>query len=474
MSGRLPRLMLAAPGSGSGKTLLTCGFLQVLKGRGFNPFAYKCGPDYIDPMFHRYVLGVPGGNLDSFFLGEQPLCRELLRICKKEDEKRQIAVLEGVMGYYDGLGGISEKASSFEVAAITKTPVVLVVDAKKASLSLAALVKGFLSFREDSRIRGIILNRLSPMLFDRLGPVIEKECGIPVFGYLPESEQYCFESRHLGLFLPEEIRDLRKTIEGLAGELEKTLNIDAMLELAKRESGTWPEPAQPSESGTRPESEPVILSSQTGRPRIGVARDEAFCFYYQENLRLMEELGAELVYFSPLRDQSLPEGLSGLLLGGGYPENYGKELSQNVSMRESVRLAVREGLPLLAECGGFLYLHRSLEGSDGGEYLMSGVLSERAYRTRRLSRFGYITLNLPGGETVKGHEFHYWESENPGEDWLAQKPVGGRSWRCMYQRDGQIYGFPHLYYPSSPLFLESWLNRCRKWTKDGRSRDNEG
>lgn len=473
MSGKLPRLMFAAPGSGSGKTLLTCGFLEVLKGRGFSPFAFKCGPDYIDPMFHRYVLGVPGGNLDSFFLGEQSLRRELLRICRGEDEKEQMAVLEGVMGYYDGLGGILVKASSYEVAVLTKTPVVLVVDAKKASLSLAALVKGFLSFREDSRIRGIILNRLSPMLFDRLGPVIEKECGIPVFGYLPESEQYCFESRHLGLFLPEEIKDLRQTIEGLAGELEKTLNVDAMLEMAKRESGTWPESVESPESGMRCESNPVVLSSQINRIRIGVARDEAFCFYYQENLRLMEEMGAELIYFSPLQDKHLPDGLSGLLLGGGYPENYGKELSQNTSMRESVRLAVQGGLPLLAECGGFLYLHRSLEGSDGGEYPMAGVLLERAYRTSRLNRFGYITLNLPGGETVKGHEFHYWESENPGTDWLAQKPAGGRSWRCMYQRDGQIFGFPHLYYPSNLSFLAGWLSRCRERNKDRRRKTDE-
>lgn len=459
---RLPRLLFAAPGSGSGKTLLTCGFLEVLKRRGLKPHSFKCGPDYIDPMFHRYVLGVPGGNLDSFFLSEEPLRRELRRVLDNEQEDGSIAVLEGVMGYYDGLGGILTAASSYEVACLTETPVILVVDAKGASLSLAALVKGFCSFREDSRIKGIILNRLSPMLFDRLGPAILKECAVPVLGYLPENTRYCLNSRHLGLFLPDEIKNLRQTIEKLAGQLEKTLDIDAMLEIAERESGSLErctEATDGRESGMK-------RPKKTGGIRIGVARDAAFCFYYQENLRLMEEMGAELVYFSPLKDTCLPERISGLLLGGGYPENYAKELSKNSAMLASIRLSVLSGIPLLAECGGFLYLHRSLESSGGEEYPMAGVLDSKAYRTARLSRFGYVTLELPGGRTIKGHEFHYWESEDPGEDWLARKPAGGRAWPCMYQREGQIFGFPHLYYPSNPSFLEDWLLRCSQWTQE--------
>lgn len=454
MRRELPRLMFAAPKSGSGKTLITCGFLEILKRKGKAPHALKCGPDYIDPMFHRYVLGIPGGNLDSFFLDGERLRGELARAGMdgrsggegKGEGADTIAVLEGVMGYYDGLGGISTEASSYDVARLTETPVVLVLDCKGASLSLAAEAKGFAKLRRDSRICGVILNRLSPMLYERLGAVIERESGLRVFGYLPESAEYRLESRHLGLLLPGEIGNLRQTIENLADQMERTVDIDALLELAGEAPGLdMPETAE----GTN------LLPL-----RIGVARDEAFCFYYQENLRLMREMGAELVYFSPIHDRRLPDGLSGLLLGGGYPENYAKELSENRTMREAVRAAVSGGLPLLAECGGFLYLHESLEGSDGGTYPMAGAIGAKAYRTGKLGRFGYITLTAQDGTQIKGHEFHYWESSAPGESWLAEKPAGGRSWRCMYDNAGQIAGFPHLYYPSNPSFLFAWLKKC--------------
>lgn len=473
MRRELPRLMFAAPRSGSGKTLITCGFLEVLKRMGRDPRALKCGPDYIDPMFHRYVLGIPGANLDSFFLDGERLREALMAAGTDEGEAEagesgRIAVLEGVMGYYDGLGGISSEASSYDVARLTETPVVLVLDCKGASLSLAAEAKGFAGLRSDSRIRGVILNRLSPMLYERLGEVIGRESGLRVFGYLPESESYRLESRHLGLFLPEEIGNLRQTIGNLADQMEKTLEIGALLELAENTPALNIPEAAGGRSNVGRKSAEALQTCGRDRGsgavplRIGVARDEAFCFYYQENLRLMRELGAELVYFSPIHDRELPDGLSGLLLGGGYPENYAEVLSKNRTMRESVRTAVSDGLPLLAECGGFLYLHESLEGSDGKEYPMAGVIRARAYRTGTLGRFGYITLTAQDGRQIKGHEFHYWESTAPGESWLAQKPAGGRSWRCMHESTGQISGFPHLYYPSNPAFLSDWLQFAKE------------
>ena len=200
----------------------------------------------------------------------------------------------------------------------------------------------------------------------------------------------------------------------------------------------------------------------TSRVRIGVARDEAFCFYYQENFHLLEQMGADLVYFSPLRDKKIPDRVDGLLFGGGYPENYARELAKNAAMRESIRRSIAAGMPFLAECGGFLYLHRTLEGSDGKHWEMAGVYPFDAYRTNRLRRFGYVRLLTSSGQEIHGHEFHYWESEDPGTDWEAVKPTGNRSWRCIHEKGGQIGGFPHLYYASCPDFLRKWLDECAK------------
>lgn len=464
--GVFPRIMLAAPKSGSGKTLLTCGLLEVLRRRGLNPIACKCGPDYIDPMFHRYVLGIPGRNLDSFFLPAEGV-REVLVDAVRE-EQAGIAVLEGVMGYYDGLGGTETSASSWEIAEITDTPAILVLDCKGASLSAAAMASGFLHFRKKSHIVGVILNRVSSMYYERLAAAVEEASGLPVLGYLPESEEYRMESRHLGLFLPGEIDRLRERIGRLADQMEKSIAVERVLEVA----GMLPlrienkEKEKAENESMEAESIAKFPACQeqkvTSRVRIGVARDEAFCFYYQENFRLLEQMGAELVYFSPLRDKKIPDRVDGLLFGGGYPENYARELAKNAAMRESIRRSIAAGMPFLAECGGFLYLHRTLEGSDGKHWEMAGVYPFDAYRTNRLRRFGYVRLLTSSGQEIHGHEFHYWESEDPGTDWEAVKPTGNRSWRCIHEKGGQIGGFPHLYYASCPDFLRKWLDVCAK------------
>lgn len=464
--GVFPRIMLAAPKSGSGKTLLTCGLLEVLRRRGLNPIACKCGPDYIDPMFHRYVLGIPGRNLDSFFLPAEGVRKVLMDAVR--EEQAGIAVLEGVMGYYDGLGGTETSASSWEIAEITDTPAILVLDCKGASLSAAAMASGFLHFRKKSHIAGVILNRVSSMYYERLAAAVEEASGLPVLGYLPESEEYRMESRHLGLFLPGEIDRLRERIGRLADQMEKSIAVERVLEVA----GMLPlrienkEKEKVENESMEAESIAKFPACQeqkvTSRVRIGVARDEAFCFYYQENFRLLEQMGAELVYFSPLRDKKIPDRVDGLLFGGGYPENYARELAKNAAMRESIRRSIAAGMPFLAECGGFLYLHRTLEGSDGKHWEMAGVYPFDAYRTNRLRRFGYVRLLTSSGQEIHGHEFHYWESEDPGTDWEAVKPTGNRSWRCIHEKGGQIGGFPHLYYASCPDFLRKWLDVCAK------------
>lgn len=457
-AGHIPRLLLAASKSGSGKTMMTCGILAALQRRGLKCRSFKCGPDYIDPLFHRSVLGIEGGNLDTYFLPAGRVREEFVSLSEGAD----ISVVEGVMGYYDGVGGDSIKASSYDVARAINAPTVLILDCRGASLSLAAEAKGFLEYRKDSGIRGVILNRISPVMAERLKPKFE-ELGIRVYGYLPECEAAAVASRHLGLMLPEELTAFKEQLEALAAEIEKTVDMEGLIALAGEAEELGKSQGAESLSDAAALSEPV---------RIGIARNEAFRFYYQENIALLKHLGASLVEFDPIRDQTLPEGVKGLILGGGYPELYAEALSANRSMREAIKKAVMEGMPMLAECGGFLYLHDELETKEGTVYPMAGVISGRAYPVGKLSRFGYIELAsdggtplLPGQETIRGHEFHYWESTNCGRTLLAVKPGGGKSWECVHGKDGFLAGFPHLYYPSNPAFLKRWLNLCRKGQK---------
>ena len=443
-----PRLLFAAPASGSGKTTLVCGLLRALKNRGQAVRSFKCGPDFIDPLFHETVVGVPSGTLDLFFGAEEQLrglfCRHAARA--------EISLIEGVMGYYDGLGAATDRASSYEVAKALDAPVVLVVDGRGQSLSALATLEGFLRFRSDSRIRGVIFNRMSEGVYAALKPQV-KELGIRPLGYVPRAPELMIESRHLGLVTPGEIEDLGQKLDALAALLERTVDMDGLLQLAAEAPAL-----------TAPPATPVPPMPST---RIAVARDEAFCFLYQDNLDLLQDYGAELLFFSPLHDAALPAGAQGLILPGGYPELYAQALSANESMLRSIRAAIQGGLPCLAECGGFLYLHRALEDMAGHAWPMVGVLDAGAYRTPRLGRFGYITLSakadtafLPAGESVRGHEFHYFESESCGDALRAQKPAGSRGWDCCHSRGPLLMGFPHLYYPSNPHFIERFLRAC--------------
>ena len=464
MENKMARVLIAAPGSGGGKTMITCGLIAALKRRKKNIASFKCGPDYIDPMFHRSVLGIESGNLDTFFTDEDTT-RYLL---ERKAAQADITVIEGVMGYYDGLGGVSSMASSYDVARVTDTPVVLVVDGKGASVTLAAVIRGIKDFQTDSHICGVILNRVSPGYYERIRSVIEKECGVMVLGYVPVLRGMEIPSRHLGLVSPEEIDAYGNWVDRLANEVEQSVDIDALLELAGRA------PVIHGNCRAMEHLNPV------GSLRIAVARDEAFSFYYAENQELLTRLGAKLVWFSPMRDAAVPDDVDGMILWGGYPENYAQILSQNVSMRESVRMACESGMPCLAECGGFLYLQNSLEGTDGGIYEMTGVLSGRGYRTERLVRFGYMEaeqknnirdnddLLLGNACHLRGHEFHYWDCTECGESFTAWKPVISehsagtkrREYSCMIHTDTLAAGFPHFYYYSDPDMVYHFLQHC--------------
>lgn len=447
---KVPRILLGAAASGSGKTLITCGLLQALKNRKLQVTSFKCGPDYIDPMFHSRVIGTKSRNLDSFFADEDTV-RYLL---EKNARDCEISVIEGVMGYYDGLAGISAKASAYDVAKITKTPAVLIVNAKGMSLSAAAFIKGFVEYQEDSQIRGVILNQVSSMMYPRLKQIIEEELSIKVYGYVPVVKDCVLESRHLGLVMPEEIVDLQQKLMELAEILEKSVDIDGLLELAEHAEEL---PVQES---------PVAY--HTGRKiRIALAKDETFCFFYQDNLELLEEMGAELVPFSPIHDKKLPEHIDGMLFHGGYPELYAKKLSENKEMLAAVCAAVQTGIPYMAECGGFMYLHQEMEDMEGHSWPMAGVIHGKSWRTPRLTRFGYITLEdgTCFGEhvgAIRAHEFHYFDSDCCGEAYTAKKPLSSRSWKCIHS-DGQgMSGFPHMYYYSNLRVPEQFLRACEE------------
>ena len=459
----IPGILFAAASSGCGKTTITCGALRAWQRKGLKIKAWKCGPDYIDPMFHKQVLGIPGGNLDSFFLSKEALKAQY----QQKNGGVDLAVMEGVMGYYDGLGGISTQASTYEVAQAVDVPVILILDGKGASLSLAAMLRGFLQYQKDSHIVGVILNRTSPMIGARLKPVLEAE-GVKYLGCVPVSKEIQFDSRHLGLVMPEEVPQIQKQLDEIADLLEESVDRSYAEKVENNEDAGLAKCQTSQVAMGTPET--GLFTESRNPLRIAVARDEAFCFYYQENMELLEFLGAELIPFSPIHDQELPEKVSGVILGGGYPENYAKVLSQNTSMLASIRQSWESKMPFLAECGGFLYLHRELEGSDGIFYPLAGVIPDKAWKTNRLGRFGYITLTPDHPDVcltgeIKGHEFHYWESGDCGTCWTAKKPLSDRSWSCIHSEQGQITGFPHLYYPSAPEFAERWLETCRKWQK---------
>lgn len=450
------QLLVAAPGSGGGKTVVTCALLAVLRKRGLDPCAFKCGPDYIDPMFHRAVLGVESRNLD-LFLSDEPALRELFA---RATAGHGAAVCEGAMGLYDGVGGVTDRASAWHVARTLDLPVLLTVRTRGASLTLAAQIKGLRDFREPSGIAGVILNDCSPALCRALKPMLERETGLPVLGCLPHLEQAEIESRHLGLYTAGEIQDLTERLDLLARELENNVDMDALLRLCERGA----------ESAAVP---PPDIRRAALPARIAVARDEAFCFAYAETLETLAAAGAELMYFSPLRDRALPADIGGLYLPGGYPELYAKGLSANGTMRREIAFAVERGLPTVAECGGFLYLGRALRDETGFSWPMAGVLPGEGFPAGGLVRFGYAALRagedsllFRAGETVPAHEFHHWDSTEPGGALAAEKPVSGRSWRCGFVSKTLYAAFPHLYFAGRPRLAERFVEAAGRYQEN--------
>ncbi len=425
------RIMLAGTGSGCGKTTASLLLMAALKERGLDVAPCKVGPDYIDPGFHRLVCGRPSHNLDSCLLHREDVCALAAR-------KADVTVIEGVMGYYDGLDAVSGSQSTWEMARWTRTPVLLVVDAAGSSASVAATVKGFHTLRADSGIAGVLVNRASGQRhYELVREAVAHYTGLPCVGYLPRDIGLTLQSRHLGLVPAQEVEDALPRIQAAAKRAAETLDLSLILRLAAE----------------APEL-PSARRQWERRPgyRMGVAMDRAFSFYYQANLDVLETMGMTLVPFSPLADAALPQGLDGLYLGGGFPEVFAAELSANGAMRASVRAALEGGLPCYAECGGMMYLARSIDG-----WPMAGFLPLRCRMTDRLQRFGYCQVTDRTGLTFPAHEFHHAvaeETEPSAYAFTVRKASDpSRCWPGGMERKATTAGFAHLHFLSCPALV---------------------
>ena len=439
------QIMIAGTGSGCGKTTLTCAVLAALTSLGKDVISFKCGPDYIDPMFHKKATGVESRNLDIFLMGEEGVKNALTSHSANKD----IAVLEGVMGIYDGLGN-SSYASSNHVSLLTDTPTILVVKPKGLALSVCALIKGYSEFNKNN-IRAIILNDISKAMFPYYKQMIEENLDISVIGFMPHSPEAQIESRHLGLVSADEIADIKDKISKLKDQALESIDMEALLKIAQ-------EP-----SAIQSLSPPAAAKKTT--VKLYIAKDSAFCFCYEDNHDLLRALGAEIKFFSPIKDDALPEDAEGLLLCGGYPELHGAALESNKKMRQSLKSAIKKGLPVYAEGGGFIYLQQSLTDFKKTPYAMLGVLPGNVKMTSRLQNFGYYDIEASrdnilcrAGDKKRVHFYRRSISDNEGDCFTATKPISNKTFPCIVAEGNIFAGYQHLYF--STYCAKNFLDAC--------------
>ncbi|MGN1318983.1 MAG: cobyrinate a,c-diamide synthase [Lachnospirales bacterium] len=426
----MSRIMFSSIKSGSGKTTVVCAILQALKNRKLNIKGYKCGPDYIDSMYHR-AIGIKSSNLDSFFCNRDEICALL--------DYNGFSIIEGAMGFYDGLS-FTDKASAYEISEMTNTPVVLILDCKGMANSVEALIYGFKNYKKNNII-GVIFNKVSPMVYNKLSEMASK-MGIIPLGYFPYNTDFNFESRHLGLKEPD-----KNKLEILACQAEKTIDLDKIIEISNNE----------------PLKYKKINIEKRYNKKIAVAFDEAFSFLYEDNINLLKSYGCEIIYFSPLRDKFLPK-CDRLIISGGYPELFAKELSENKSLILDIKNKIENGLKTIAECGGFMYLHREICDYKGKKYKMVGIIDGICEKGDKLQNFGYFNMKAKkdnliskAEDIIKVHEFHYWKSTANGEDFYLQKPNSNKAHFSAYGCNNLYCGFPHIYFWGNRDVVEKFL-----------------
>ncbi|WP_243141122.1 cobyrinate a,c-diamide synthase [Alkaliphilus pronyensis] len=449
----MKRIMIAGTASGVGKTTISLGIMKALSNRGIKVSPFKVGPDYIDPGFHKYVTGNPSHNLDSWFLHEETLSFLFQRNMKNKD----IGVIEGVMGLYDGFGVEKSMGNSAHVSKILKSPVILVIDAGGMSTSSAAMALGYKLYDQDVKIKAIIINNASGKAhYEMVKTVIERDVKISCIGYLPSNSDISLDSRHLGLIPSEEAADLDAKIEKIAQLVEEYIDLDTLLNISG-DVEDLPAVKNPIEG----------IKGLAQGLTIGVAKDKAFSFYYNDNLQLLKELGAKLVEFSPIEDIDIPKDVDALYIGGGFPEVFAKELQDNWLFRQNLKRHLEDGLPAYAECGGLMYLTEELQDLNGEAFKMVGFILSKSIMTKRLQRFGYVNIKLNEIE-VKGHEFHrsfVEDNESLSYVYDIYKTRGGEvknQWRCGIHKKNTLAAYPHVHFYSSidfVIMLLEWINK---------------
>ncbi len=452
------RLVIAGTSSGVGKTTVTIGLMAALKKKGYVVQGFKCGPDYIDPTYHTAVTGRPSRNVDSWMLNAEMVKEIVVEGCVGAD----ISIIEGVMGFFDGKDPTNNSGTTAEISTITESPVILIVNCASMARSAAAIVKGFQLFDKDTNIVGVIANRVGSLgHFQLVKQAIEQECGIPVVGYLQRDEELDIPERHLGLVPSIERGELEPFFGKLADKVLETIDVDQLFQLANAPELTV------EQSQLSRKMEPSV--------RIAVAKDAAFNFYYQENFDLLEAYGAELVPFSPLAGEVLPEDIDGLYIGGGFPEEFADELASKTEVKLSIKTAIESGLPTLAECGGFMFLTEAIETTDRQKNDMVGVIPGTVKMQSKLAALGYREVTgaadnflFKGNVRAKGHEFHY-STFQPNEEFQpAYHTKGMRGTKQEgFMKGNLIAGYTHFHFGSCPEMVENWIKKCKETKSNG-------
>jgi cobyrinic acid a,c-diamide synthase len=470
-------IMIAGTHSGSGKTTISLGIMGTLS-KKYKVVPFKIGPDYIDPAYHRFVSGSFSYNLDLHMLGEE----KFKKLYYEKARRGDISIVEGVMGLFDGRDSTGF-ASSAHGAKLLGLPVILVIDAGGMSKSASAMVMGFRDFDPELNLAGVLLNRVGgEKHFEILKEYIERDTGVPVLGYLPKDRNLVIPERPLGLMPPEEMKDIEHSFERLYHLIEEYIDLDRILETSERaqtfkvstEYMDINETLQKTKQTkvdikiTQPYEE-VTPTKENPKTKIAIAMDNVFCFYYRAGLELFEEKGALMIPFSPLKDSQLPDGVSGIYLGGGFPENFGQALSQNKSMQDSIFNAIEGGMPTYAEGGGLMYVMKAIRDRKGKKYPMLGIFNGEAIMTDRLQNFGYVTAEVTkdniiasGGSLISGHEFHYSQIEGSPDNtsYIISKPEEKQKWHCGYIHKNCLASYMHIDFYAYPELIDNFLTKC--------------
>lgn len=454
-------IIIAGTHSGVGKTTVSMGIMAALSEKMIVQ-PYKVGPDYIDPAYHTFITKRKSRNLDSWMIKD----KYIKYLYNKNSIDCDFTVVEGVMGLYDGAEIGSDVGSTAKIAKILKLPLVLVVDGGGVSQSIAAVVKGYKEFDNEVNIKGVIFNNVSgEMHYSLLKKSVEMYTGLKSFGYLKKDSDIKLPERHLGLVPSCEQSELSEVFSKLSVLVKETIELEELIKLGKEHNVNIIKSTE-------------IIINKTQKLRIGIAYDEAFNFYYHDNIDLLEEMGVEIVKFSPMFDEKLPDNIDGLIFGGGFPEVFSKELEENYSIRKDIKLKLAEGMPYIAECGGLMYLCKSISDFDNNEFNMVGWFDGKAYMTKKLQRFGYAELELmknciygSQNNKIKVHEFHRSKVEmiENNKIYKLRKIRSNKiikEWTCGYAKGNGVGAYAHLHYYSNLNFPKALVKTMEKFKKD--------